>query len=136
VDDPIFKLYAYGGELRRDGNVTEVIPRDGLRVRFHVLRGDERLHLLLNRDGFAERQAISFTDGLGEIKFTLENRAGAKHETGVRVSGLPAGAYQVFVADRGVQKFASDGVAESNVLIPVAAATVAVKITRVGGAAD
>jgi hypothetical protein len=27
-------------------------------------------------------------------------------------------------------------VAESNVLIPVAAATVAVKITRVGGAAD
>jgi hypothetical protein len=136
VDDPIFKLYAYGGELRRDGKVTAVIPRDGLRVRFHVLRGDERLHILLGRDGFAEGQAVSFTDGLGEIKFTLENRAGARHETGIRVSGLPAATYQVFLGDRAVQKFSSDGAIEENVVIPVDESTVAVRIARVRSAAD
>jgi hypothetical protein len=136
VDDPIFKLYAYGGELRRNGKATEVIPRDGLRVRIHVLRGDERLHILLGRDGFAEGQAVSFTDGLGEIKFVLENRAVGAHETGVRVSGLPVGAYEVFVGNRGVQKFSSNGVDEENVVVPVDGATVAVRIARVGSAAD
>jgi hypothetical protein len=66
----------------------------------------------------------------------LENRAGAKHETGVRVSGLPAGTYQVFVGDRAVPTFASDGVSEAKVLIPVDAATVAVRMARVAGATD
>jgi hypothetical protein len=101
-----------------------------------VLRGDERLHILLDRDGFAEGQAVSFTDGLAEVKFTLENRAGAMHEAGVRVSGLPVGEYQVFVGDRAVQKFSNNGAGEEDVVIPVEGATVAVKIARVGGAAD
>jgi len=105
-------------------------------VRIHVLRGDERLHILLGRDGFAEGQAVSFTDGLGEIKFVLENRAVGAHETGVRVSGLPVGAYEVFVGNRGVQKFSSNGVDEENVVVPVDGATVAVRIARVGSAAD
>jgi hypothetical protein len=136
VDDPIFKLYAYGGELRRDGKVTEVIPRDGLRVRFHVLRGNERLHILLGRDGFAEGQPVSFSDGLGEIKFVLENRAGAAHETSVAISGLPVGNYEVFVGDRVVQKSTSGGAEEVGVAVPIDGAAAAVKIARVGAAAD
>lgn len=136
VDDPIFKLYAYGGELRRDGKVTEVIPRDGLRVRFHVLRGNERLHILLGRDGFAEGQPVSFSDGLGEIKFVLENRAGAAHETSVAISGLPVGNYEVFVGDQVVQKFTSGGAEEVGVAVPIDGAAAAVKIARVGAAAD
>lgn len=136
VDDPIFKLYAYGGELRRKGKVTEVIPRDGLRVRFHILRGSERLHILLGRDGFAEGQTVSFTDGLGEIKFTLENRAGRPHETAIRVAGLPAGSYQVFVGSQAAQKLDSTGSDEKSIVVPVDAANVAVKITRVAPATD
>ena len=35
--DPIFGEFAYGGELTRDGTRVKVVPRDGLRVRFHVV---------------------------------------------------------------------------------------------------
>jgi hypothetical protein len=136
VDDPIFGFYAYGGELRRDEKVTEVIPKDGLRARFHVLIGGERLHILLGRDGFAEGQAVSFTHGLGEIKFTLENRGGGEHDTRVGVAGLPVGDYQLFVGGRAAQKFSSKGAEEENVVIPIDAATVAVKIARVGVVTD
>src|SRR6202007_95443 len=132
VNDPIFGLYAYGGELRRSGKVTEVIPRDGLRVRFHVLRDGERFHILLGRDGFADGQAVSFTDGLREIKFTLENRGGGTHETSMQVGGLPSGTYEVSVGNRTVREFSSTGTGEESVVVRVAAANVAVKITRVG----
>jgi Family of unknown function (DUF5695) len=136
VDDPIFKLYALGGDLQRNGNVTEVIPRDGLRVRFHVLRGNERLHILLGRDGFAAGQPVSFTDGLGEIKFTLENRASGAHPTNMNIAGLPAGTYQVFLENRAVQKLTVTGAEAQTVLIPMNGATAEVKITRVASAAD
>jgi hypothetical protein len=54
------------------------------------MRGTQRLHILLDRDGFAKDKPISFDDGLATIRFTLENRATAKHETMVRIAGLPA----------------------------------------------
>jgi hypothetical protein len=43
-DDPIFGLIAYGGDLERDGRSNRVIPKDGLRARFHIVRGAQRFH--------------------------------------------------------------------------------------------
>ena len=75
VDDPIFGLYAYGGDVSRENNVTQVIPKDGLRARFHIVRGAQRVHIVLDRDGFAKDKPVSFDDALTTIRFTLENRA-------------------------------------------------------------
>jgi hypothetical protein len=72
VDDPIFGLLSYGGDIKREKTITEVVPKDGLRTRFHVLRGSQRLHLLLERDGFAERQPVSFDEALATIKLRIE----------------------------------------------------------------
>lgn len=55
--DPIFGEFAYGGMMVRDGREVRVIPRDGLRVRFHVIRGDHRFHMTVDRDGTAGRGA-------------------------------------------------------------------------------
>ena len=74
TNDPIFGEFAYGGELTRKGDVVEVIPRDGLRARFHVIRGDQRLHMELTGDGYAKEQPIVVNDALTKIQFTLENR--------------------------------------------------------------
>ena len=83
---------AYGGVLTRDGGMrSSVIPRDGLRVRFHVIRGDQRLHLELDHDGYAKEQPIVVADDLSRIQFTLENRTGGAHTTGLSIAGLPAG---------------------------------------------
>jgi len=95
--DPVFGDFAYGGMLTRNDGAVSVIPRDGLRVRFHVIRGDQRLHLLLDHDGYAKEQPMVVADDLSRIQFMLENRAGGSHSTELTIAGLPAGSYGVTV---------------------------------------
>ena len=77
--DPVFGEIAYGGRLTRTANAVSVVPRDGLRVRFHVIRDDQRLHMELDHDGFANEQPVVVSDTLDHIQFTLENRSGGAH---------------------------------------------------------
>ncbi len=107
TDDPLFGLYAFGGRLARTGNDIDVIPRDGLRQRFHVIRGDLRFHLLLERDGFSREKPIRFDDSLDEVSFTLENRAGNDHTTSFSVSGLPTGRYELLCDGNSLAVFES-----------------------------
>jgi hypothetical protein len=133
VDDPDFRGLCVRGRTatRREGDGSDSARRVASAVSCVA-----RLHILLGRDGFAEGQAVSFTDGLGEIKFTLENRGGGTHETSMQVGGLPSGTYEVSVGNRTVRKFSSSGAAEESVAVPVNAATVALKIARARAAAD
>ena len=87
VDDPIFGRIAYGGRLVNTPAAIEVTPRDGLRQRLHVLLNNRRLHLILNRDGFAADSPIIFDDALREVRFTLENRSTETHSTMVELAG-------------------------------------------------
>jgi hypothetical protein len=132
VDDPIFGLFAYGGDISRQKNLTQVIPKDGLRARFHIVRGTQRLHILLARDGFANDKPVSFDDALATIRFTLENRAAASHETVVQIAGLPAGEYEATAQNHRLQKLTVRNGEEQQIRIPVDASGVAVVITRVG----
>ena len=95
--DPVFGEFAYGGLLTRTVSSVSVIPRDGLRVRLHVVRGDQRLHLVLDHDGYAKEQPVTIADDLSRIAFTLENRTGGTHTTGLTIAGLPAGEFTVSV---------------------------------------
>ena len=96
-DDPIFGLYAYGGELRRTGNSISVVPRDGLRDRFAIVRDGIRFQMSLDRDGFAKEQPIKFTNSLDHLDVVLENRAERPHETTLTLRGLPDCTYEVTV---------------------------------------
>ena len=127
--DPIFGEFAYGGVLTRAGNSVSVVPRDGLRVRFHVAREGQRLHMVLDHDGFAKEQPVVVSDTLDRIQFVLENRTGPAHTTGLSISGLPAGTYTVTVDGRAVATIA--GAQATIVQLPVAAAATArVSIAR------
>ncbi len=131
VDDPIFGLFAYGGDLSREKNLIQVIPKDGLRARFHIMRGPQRLHILLARDGFAKDKPVSFDDGLTTIRFTLENRATANHETMVRIAGLPAGRYKATAQNHPADRLTVHAGEEQQIRIPVEAKDTTVVITRV-----
>jgi hypothetical protein len=95
--DPIFDWFAYGGSLAVQGNDLRIIPRDGLRQRFHAVLTDpknprsavRRLKVELNRDGFAPEKNILTDKSLNKIAFTLENRTGDEHTTQLLLS-LPA----------------------------------------------
>ena len=124
--DPIFGDLAYGGVATRDGRTFKVIPRDGLRVRFHVIRGDQRLHLTLDHDGFAREQPIVVADDLSRIEFTLENRTGGAHSTELSIAGLPPGGYDVTVDGQRVATIKGAG----NLALAITASSSRVSIQR------
>ncbi len=132
ADDPIFGLFAYGGDLSRQKNLSQVIPKDGLRARFHIVRGTQRLHILLDRDGFAKDNPIVFDDALTAIRFMLENRAATSHSSVVRVAGLPAGNYEVTAGNARAQKLLVHDGEEQQVRIPVGVSGTQVQIRRMG----
>ena len=105
--------------MKRRGGTALVIPRDGVRQRFSAVLGKRRLHLALDRDGFARDQALEFDTARNLIRFTLENRGGSPHTTQLRIEGLPAGSYTLHVNGQ-IQTTAllSTG-ASLDVLIPV-----------------
>lgn len=125
--DPVFGEFAYGGVLTRKGGAVSVVPRDGLRVRFHVIRDAQRLHMELDHDGFAKEQAVVVSDTLDRIEFVVENRTGGKHATGLSIAGLPDGQYAVTVDGREVGKL-SGGTERTNVALPIAGASARVVI--------
>ena len=104
-EDPTFGLIAYGGDLERAGGMVRVIPKDGPRVRFHVIRGAERFHMELDRDGFAAGRPIEFDDALKAVSFTLESRSADQHTTMLRVAGLAPGEWAVESGGRAVASF-------------------------------
>ncbi|HEV2314232.1 MAG TPA: DUF5695 domain-containing protein [Candidatus Acidoferrales bacterium] len=130
VDDPIFGLFAYGGDLKNKNGLMQVVPKDGLRTRFHILRGAQRVHILLGRDGFAKGEPVSFDDSLHRINFTLENRAATSHHTAINISGLPPGNYQVTLGRRLLQKFTSKLGEGNQLLIPMDDDKISVELTK------
>jgi hypothetical protein len=99
ADDPIFGRIAYGGALTQSGGHTEVIPQDGVGRRFHLLDGRHRVHIELDRDGFATEKPIRFDDNLEQFTFIVENRdpqPAHPHTTHLTISGL-SGPYEVIV---------------------------------------
>ena len=109
--DPIFGWISYGGELTRNGEVISISPRDGLRQRFFAVIGGsqdrklpiKRLKLELERDGFAAGQAIETDTEVKTIAFTLENRTGDEHRTGIRFSPPEGASYGVHQDGRVVE---------------------------------
>ena len=129
--DPVFGEIVYGGLLSRKLNTISVIPRDGLRVRFHVLRGDQRLHMILGRDGFAKEKPIVVSDDLSRIEFTIEKREASPHQTTLSISGLPPGRYDLRLDNRSVETFNVSSSGEHKLTLPIGTSTdTVVRITR------
>jgi hypothetical protein len=116
--DPVFGEFAYGGVLTRTPNAVSVVPRDGLRVRFHVVRDDQRLHMVLDHDGYAKERPVIVADDLSRIQFTMENRTGGAHTTSLTIAGLPAGEYTVSVDGKAAGAIRGT-TAETKVALPV-----------------
>ena len=93
ADDPIFGRFCFGGLWKNKGTgLLEVIPRDGVRRRFHALLGKRKLHLILDNDRFSG--SLELREDLSEFGFTLESDNPSSHTATVRISGV-AGTYRV-----------------------------------------
>jgi len=117
--DPLFGTFAYGGILTTSGNGYSVVPRDGVRQRFHDLADGHDFHMLLNRDGFAADKAVYLERDLRTIRFTLEDRGSADHHAVLRLQGLPAGSYVVERNGKPLIHFSAKPALENRIDIPV-----------------
>ena len=94
ADDPIFGRFCYGGDWRENNGWMEVVPKDGLRRRFHAFLGRNWLHFVSDTDRFPSGQPIELKDDLSELRFQLESDNPAPHVARIQFSGLP-GKYTV-----------------------------------------
>jgi hypothetical protein len=129
ADDPIFGRVAYGGALTRSGGQSEVVPQDGVGRRFHLLDGRHRVHLMLDRDGFAAEKPIRFDDNLQRLTFVVENRdpqPGKRHTIQMTIAGLPA-AYEVVADGIPFARLAAEG---GTVALPIGEQGTTVSLVR------
>ena len=112
ADDPVFGRFCFGGEWRAGDGSVEVVPRDGVRRRFHAMLADGRLHVETRVDRFAAGRPIVVREDLSEIRFALESGNPDDHLNTVLVAGLPAGRYHVRRGEETITAFdAADGAA-------------------------
>lgn len=88
ADDPIFGRFCFGGDWRKTRNGIEVIPKDGLRRRFHAMLETGNLHFVLDNDHFASEQPILLKEDFSQISFRLESDNPLKHVAKLTASGL------------------------------------------------
>jgi hypothetical protein len=133
ADDPIFGRFCFGGDLEENAGTLRVIPRDGVRRRFHAVLDTGKLHLDSEAHRFAAGQPIVLRGDFSEVRFRLESDGPSDHTARIRVEGLPAGSYGIEASGgsaRSVEVKEGEGwVAE----LPVKAGTreTEVSITRV-----
>jgi hypothetical protein len=90
TQDPLFGWFAYGGTLTVTEGGFSLVPRDGLRKRFFIIRDDMRLGIELDRDGFSAERPIFVAQDMGRIRMTVENRTADAHVTLLRLSARVA----------------------------------------------
>jgi hypothetical protein len=119
AEDPLFGWFAYGALLKITEHEMFISPRDGLRKSLHVVRSDRRLHLLLERDGFAADSPVTVNKEMNRIRFDLENRTGDLHTTAFRLMGLPPGQYQMVINANPAALFTVEAGQWTSVELPV-----------------
>lgn len=110
ADDPLFGRVCFGGEWRETGGGAvpagvEVVPRDGVRRRFHAMLAGGRLHIETEVDRFAADRPVFVAEDTSELRFELESGNPAAHRNAVRVAGLPPGGYRVLRGEAEVAAF-------------------------------
>lgn len=104
TDDPIFGRICLGGELASaadaDGNAAlQVVPKDGLRRRFHALLESGELHVELAGARFQAATPIELTADAASFSFTAESEDPNPHKLRIKLAGL-AGTYVAAVGGK------------------------------------
>jgi hypothetical protein len=132
ADDDVFGRTCLGGDLREEGGLLEVVPKDGVRRRFHAMLRQGRLHLESAVDRFARAEPVTLREDLSEVRFRLESPNPAPHSSVVRLRGLPPGTYEVRAGGRSIASLEADEGEVSVFEVPVegTAGSQAVEVRR------
>ena len=127
----MFGRFCFGGDWRKTSAGLEIVPKDGVRRRFHALLGEgeqNKLHLALETDRFAASQVILIKEDLSEVHFRVESDNPKRHFTALLVSG-PPGKYTVTAGAKPIQEFDMKDKHDSVIELPMAASRVSSNFT-------
>ncbi len=99
-DDPIFGRFCLGGDWSKSGDLLEILPKDGVRRRIHLMLGTGRLHLSTDLARFSDTTPVRLKENLSEIHFSLETDNTLPYEESVRLSASQPGTYVVRYGDQ------------------------------------
>ncbi|MEX2284296.1 MAG: DUF5695 domain-containing protein [Gemmatimonadota bacterium] len=85
ADDPVFGRVCFGGDWRKTAAGLEIVPKDGVRRRFHALIGGRKMHVTVINARFARGQFVSITESLSGLKCQLESDNPATHTARVQI---------------------------------------------------
>jgi hypothetical protein len=121
ADDPIFGRFCFGGDWHQTAAGLEVVPKDGLRRRFHALLDRGRCHLVCDSDRFAAARPLVIKEDLSEVRFALESDNPTRHTVRLHLAGLPAGRYALRDAGSLISTLDTKDRQESTVALPLPA---------------
>jgi hypothetical protein len=109
------------------GQSMEVVPKDGVRRRFHALIGGRKLHVSLDSDRFAKGKVIAVNESLSDLRFELESDNPDRHSARLRLAGGANGRYAVRIGDQVVRP-TNESAGESSFDVPVSGGSAMVQI--------
>ena len=118
TDDPIFGRICFGGEQHTGAGMIEVVPRDGLRQRFHALLATAKLHLILDGGRFAAMKPIILDENMSGISFQLETDNPAPQRVVLHLRGLKTGPYSAAAGQRPCPDFSMEDGLETTLELP------------------
>lgn len=99
VDDPVFGLIAYGGEVQKRGNALEVESRDGLQQRLDLLQLPKPIYIHLDGGGLVGPQQIEQIGARIQLKLRVKSHDETSSTTTLRLSGLRPGNFFISITD-------------------------------------
>jgi hypothetical protein len=121
ADDPIFGRFCFGGEWNAGAGGPEIVPKDGVRRRFHAMLKGAKLHLELEADRFAANGPIVLSEDLTQARFQLESDTVVAHSVPLSIAGLPTGEYNVVAGGEIVKTIHAAEGSRSTIELPVPA---------------
>jgi hypothetical protein len=119
TDDPIFGRFCFGGELRTTKAEMEIIPRDGLRRRFHARLDGGNVSLILDGGRFAPAQPIVLKADCSEVRFELEPSPIARPTAKLMIQLVPPGEYVVRRSGKPIERFEMKPASQIAVALPL-----------------
>ena len=87
--DDKFGLFCFGGNLEQNSSILKIMPRDGIRQRFGIIKNSMRLAVVLDRGHFSAESPIEVDKDLEGITLTLDI-GDVKEEIGIKIFAADA----------------------------------------------
>ena len=95
ADDPVFGRFCFGGEMRETSSSLEIMPRDGVRRRLHLRTAGQLIDLEITGARFVKDKPVVWFPATLKLTFKVETEAAASGVMNLRLTGLPAGRYNI-----------------------------------------